>query len=416
MPSPRMPRLAARGAEHRPLALAVPSRVAAARAQPAGAAVERELAPGRGLERDAREAAAPTASASGSSAQRRPSWRRARACPRSRRRVARRARPAFQPSREASQPNEQQRRGARVGVVADRDRGDRARARARSGGGSKRRGDALAPRRRAQPGEVDDVGLLRQRRAHAAARPRASGSSTESQQHDLGQAQQRVDRLAVAVRRPQQRRQVGDDERVDDRVEVRRGARSPRSRTTCSRGQRELAVRGSARSSAIDRDARVERRAPRLDRADDRARGVVAADAAQAVGDLAAPLGGRRCATRLSTRAGHVRRRSRRGARRAGARSAASIAVGRRVLRAPDVSRRIGASGIRSRASRRRRAAARRPPAGPCVPAAYCGSGPGVACPAARRSGRRSRHCASTSSLRVNSVASPRIASMISRS
>ena len=39
-------------------------------------------------------------------------------------------------------------------------------------------------------------------------------------QHDLGQVQQRVHRLGVAVRRPHQRRQVGDHQRVDDRVEA----------------------------------------------------------------------------------------------------------------------------------------------------------------------------------------------------
>ncbi len=52
---------------------------------------------------------------------------------------------------------------------------------------------------------------------------------------------------------------------------------------------------------------------------------------------------------------------------------------------------------------------------GPWLPDAYCGSGPGVISHCCTI-GSQMCHCASTSSLRVKSVASPRIASMISRS
>src|SRR5664279_2300805 len=53
--------------------------------------------------------------------------------------------------------------------------------------------------------------------------------------------------------------------------------------------------------------------------------------------------------------------------------------------------------------------------AGPWEPAAYVGRRPGMARQASRI-GSQMRHCASTSSLRVKRVASPRIASRISRS
>ena len=46
------------------------------------------------------------------------------------------------------------------------------------------------------------------------------------EQHDLRQVQQRVDGLVVAVRRPDAGQQVGDDERVDDPVQVREVARA----------------------------------------------------------------------------------------------------------------------------------------------------------------------------------------------
>ena len=57
----------------------------------------------------------------------------------------------------------------------------------------------------------------------------------------------------------------------------------------------------------------------------------------------------------------------------------------------------------------------RRASAGPCEPAGYRGSGSMVSAHA-RRIGSQIRHCPSTSSLRVNSVGSPRIASSSSRS
>ena len=110
------------------------------------------------------------------------------------------------------------------------------------------RRDALAPGRAAQPGEIDDVGLLGEL-AGAVERHRRVRLADRIDQHDLRQAQQRVDRLGVAVRRPHERRDVGHDERVDDRVQLRRGA-SARGRARSARASAPAHLACGARSSA----------------------------------------------------------------------------------------------------------------------------------------------------------------------
>ena len=138
------------------------------------------------------------------------------------------------PAQARRQPAaEQQRGGERVLPVADGDRGDAAERRAQRRR-VERGGHALAPRRRAQPREVDHVGVLGRARRRGRSDSATSGSSWRVDEHDLRQPAQRVDRLGVAVRRPHHRRQVGDQQRVDDRVELgqvaRRRSRSPRAR------------------------------------------------------------------------------------------------------------------------------------------------------------------------------------------
>ena len=131
----------------------------------------------------------------------------------------------------------------------------------------------------------------RQMRSSAVA---GSGSSTASSRTTWASGmplargrRQRVDGLGVPVRRPDGGAQVRDDERVDDRVEVARCC-SPTVTMTSSR----MTANSPGLRRAVRRDRRlgVDRRAPGLDGADDGARRVVAPDAAQPVGDLAAPL------------------------------------------------------------------------------------------------------------------------------
>ena len=110
-------------------------------------------------------------------------------------------------------------------------------------GGSKVRGDPLAPRRRAQPGEVDDVGLLGQLARARDRRLPGRARSTESISTTWARCEQRVDRLGMAVRRPDERREVGHQQRVDDRVEPRQVLRA-RRRPRRARG------RGRARPGA----------------------------------------------------------------------------------------------------------------------------------------------------------------------
>jgi hypothetical protein len=81
------------------------------------------------------------------------------------------------------------------------------------------RGDAFAPRRRAQPREVDHVRALAQL-ARTGQRGGRVVRVDRVPQHRLRELEQGVDRLGVAVRRPDHRRDVGDDERVDDRLQA----------------------------------------------------------------------------------------------------------------------------------------------------------------------------------------------------
>ena len=146
------------------------------------------------------------------------SCRRARAWPNSRcRELRQRLGLPAEPRREPAA--EQQRGGERVLPVADGDRGDAAERRAQRRRVERGR-DALAPRRRAQPREVDDVGVLGELAPRAASDSRDVRLVLGVDEHDLRQPPQRVDRLGVAVRRPHHRREVGDQQRVDDRVEL----------------------------------------------------------------------------------------------------------------------------------------------------------------------------------------------------
>ena len=107
-----------------------------------------------------------------------------------------------------------------------------------------RRGRRRRPARRAA-----------QRAAQRVARRRARRRSRSST--TWASAQQRVDGLGVAVRRPHDRRQVGDDERVDDRVEVLEvlaGRRRRRRARAASRTRR-------ARVVPVGGDRRRSRRA-----------------------------------------------------------------------------------------------------------------------------------------------------------
>ena len=221
--------------------------------------------------------------------------------------------------------------------------------------------------------------------------------------------EQRVDRLGVAVRRPDQRGEVGDHQRVDDRVEAAAGA-AARCPGPPARG-RGRARRGAGRRAWSSWPSRRSVCA-RLDRAEDRARGVVAADVLEPVLDLAAPL-----AVRDHDQVEHPRRHVRLVLRVALLEQLAQRGLdlgGRGVLRSSRRPR-PSAIGLRSRATLALAQQDASASSGPSEPAGYCGSGPGV-CAQASRIGSQMRHCASTSSSRVKSVASPRIASMISRS
>ena len=119
------------------------------------------------------------------------------------------------PAEPRAQPaDEQQARDERVLAVAHGDLRERVQlvaARRRVVGG----GEALAPRRAAQPREVDDLAALGEL---AVARQRGLdlGLVDGVEQHDLGERRaagaaggQRVDGLGMAVRRPDRRAQVG---------------------------------------------------------------------------------------------------------------------------------------------------------------------------------------------------------------
>ena len=123
------------------------------------------------------------------------------------------------PAQARGQPADQQhRRDRRVGMVADRDRGDRLELRAqrrRVEGGR----DPLAPWGGPQPGEIDDVEAVRQG-VGAVDRLVPDGLVDGVEQRRLRERQQRLDGLGMAVGRPQQGRQVAHHERVGDRQQV----------------------------------------------------------------------------------------------------------------------------------------------------------------------------------------------------
>jgi hypothetical protein len=107
-------------------------------------------------------------------------------------------------------------------------------------------------------------------------------------EHDLGQPAQRVDRLGVPVRRPHHRRQVGHQQRVDDRVELGQVLLADAQLDALARDRDVPGPRGDV--VGADAGPRVDRLAPRLDGALDEPRRVIAADALEPVLDLAAEL------------------------------------------------------------------------------------------------------------------------------
>ena len=238
-----------------------------------------------GLERHAREAAdhevvAPARACSLTS------WRRAWAVPRACRR-ARSAGSSCQSSRDASQPM------SRTPATADSGwwRTVTALIVRRSGrrcGRVERRRDALAPRRRAQPREVDDVDASRRARTPGRGR-RACRARRRSRAARPGRAR--------AAPRPPAWCPCGDHSSVGRSVTTSGSAIVSRSSRCWSPSvddhrlaqQRELA-RPRVHVGGDRRAPRRVERAPRLEREHDRPCGVRAADVAQAVGDLAAPL------------------------------------------------------------------------------------------------------------------------------
>ena len=82
-----------------------------------------------------------------------------------------------------------------------------------------RGGHPLAPRRRPQPGEVDHVGVGAQL-LRAPQRARGVGLAHGVDQRHLRDVKERVQSLGMPVRRPDDRGEVGHDERVHDRVEL----------------------------------------------------------------------------------------------------------------------------------------------------------------------------------------------------
>ena len=199
-------------------------------------------------------------------------------------------------------------------------------------------------------------------------------------------------------------------DRVDDRVECRE-VLGPHLDVHA------LAARGHAAGRGLDvvgeHRRGVERLAIRLDRAQDRARGVVAADAVEAVGDLAAPF-----AIDDGHEVEHPRRDVALVLGGALQRTARAVRPRSPPASCPARSRRSSAAALTERPPRvaRRARCSSSASSGPCRARRVLGRL--ARCPAPRPGGsdRRSRQSASTSSLRVNSVASPRIASMIRRS
>ena len=187
--------------------------------------------------------------------------------------------PGSQPSRDASQPQNSSPAHGRLGVVAHRHRADPAQlvAPLRRVEG---RGHPLAPRRRAQPGQVDHVGLRGQ--LAGARRPprRGSGSLTES----TSTTWDRCSSASTASGCP-----CGDQVTVAMSVTTSGSTivssfsrwRGPRSSTMRSRASAiSPGLVAASPSVVIATDASIVVR-PVLHGAQDRARGVVAAHAAR---------------------------------------------------------------------------------------------------------------------------------------
>ena len=167
--------------------------------------------------------------------------------------------------------------------MADREPLDR-RQRGPAGGRVETRREALAPGRRAQPGQIDDIGGL-----ELLLRPREPfvriGHVVGVEQHHVGDAR--------AAPRPRRRDRGG--------TTARSAARTPQPDQRSSRAGQMLgphvdldrlvhhANAATRRVLVAHNGDRVERVPPFLDRAQDRARGVVAADPLEPVGDLALP-------------------------------------------------------------------------------------------------------------------------------
>ncbi len=96
-------------------------------------------------------------------------------------------------------------------------------------------GQPLAPGDRPQPGEVDhiDVGFEQVRGAcqGRAGSVEVHGIIGVDQDH-IGEPQQRLDGHVLAVGRPDDRRQLGDQDRVDDRVDPARMLSAPSAIST----------------------------------------------------------------------------------------------------------------------------------------------------------------------------------------
>ncbi len=167
--------------------------------------------------------------------------------------------------------------------MADREPVDRRQLRPARGRVEARR-QALAPRGGAQPREVDNIRrlqlLLRERETLVRV-----GHIVGVEQYHVGYAAQRRNGVGVTVRAPQHGRQFGHHDRIDDRLEPTK-VLGPHVDLDVLAHHPEAAA---GRVLVAHHRHRVERVPSLLDRAQDRAGGVVAADPLEPVGDLALP-------------------------------------------------------------------------------------------------------------------------------